>query len=70
MSAIKTFDTAQFEFAHGHKPRGEGNWAFATRTSFRASCRTGELPEGIEWRNGKYSEAKAQMPAGDWIVLS
>ena len=67
MSA-RTFDTDQYEFAHGRKPRGEGNWAFATRAAVRAA--NGELPEGIEWRNGMYSQVKATLPAGDWIVLS
>lgn len=70
MSASKTFDTDQFEFAHGHKPRGYGRWAFATRTAERAARGTGQLPEGIEWRDGTYTEAKAQLPAGEWIVLS
>ncbi len=64
----KTFDTTHYEFAHGHKPRGEGNWAFATRQAYRAA--KGELPEGIEWRWGLYSQAKKDLPAGDWIVLS
>lgn len=69
-ASAKTFDTTQFEFAHGRKPRGHGRWAFAARADVRAANGTGEMPEGIQWATGTFTEAKRQMPAGDWIVLS
>lgn len=45
------FNTREYEFSHGHKPRGRGGWAF----SFK---RNPEMSE-IFWINGTYSEAKA-----------
>jgi len=65
----KTFDTSQYRASHLSEPRGRGLWAFATRAAVRAARGTGDMPESIEWRNGTYTEAKKQLPAGDWIVL-
>jgi hypothetical protein len=44
------FNTCDFEFSHGHKPRGIGAWAFAFK-------RNPEMRE-IFWINGSYGEAK------------
>jgi hypothetical protein len=62
----KTFDTTEYEFSHGHKPRGYGSWAFARPGS---PAERGETFDGIEWRNGTYTDAKQQLPAGEWVVL-
>lgn len=50
-SFIVTFNTGEFEFSHGHKPRGDGAWAFA----YRADA---DLSE-IFWINGFFSDVKA-----------
>jgi len=47
------FDTRQYEFSHGAKPRGRGSWAFEIR----------EGDEEIGWFQGTYSEAKKQAKA-------
>lgn len=44
------FNTHEYEFSNGRKPRGTGAWAFAFR-------RNADLSE-IFWINGSYSEAK------------
>jgi len=46
------FNTREFEFAHGHKPRGTGGWAFAASRN--------ATPEKVFWAHGTFSEAKAQ----------
>lgn len=55
------FDTTQYEFAHGRKPRGRGYWAF-------------NVNGAVLWKNGFLSEAKkcvrAEFPnAGTVEVL-
>lgn len=44
------FNTREYEFSHGRKPRGRGAWAFAFR-------RDPDMSE-IIWVNGAYAEAK------------
>ena len=44
------FNTREYEFSLGHKPRGIGAWAFAFR-------RDADLSE-IFWINGSYGDAK------------
>jgi hypothetical protein len=46
------FNTREFEFEHGHKPRGYGHWAFG----FDAPPRGDD--KHVYWVNGRYSDAK------------
>lgn len=39
------FNTTEFQFSHGHAPRGYGNWAF-------------QIAGETFWHTGKYAEAK------------
>jgi hypothetical protein len=48
--------TSEYEFSHGHKPRGRGGWAFYMGRD------TGDLSK-VHWFNGTYSEAKRQVQA-------
>lgn len=43
--------TRQYEFAHGHAPRGNGLWAFEIRAGERSQRET-------VYHNGTYTEAK------------
>ncbi len=45
-------ETGTFEFAHGRRPRGRGNWAFEL---VRENCHTLTV-----WHMGTYSEAKRE----------
>jgi hypothetical protein len=66
------FNTTEYEFSHGKKPRGTGNWAFIPADSYWGSV----IPEdGIEWLWGGYSDCKRELafkyPAIEvWKVLS
>lgn len=44
--------TSNYEFAHEHRPRGEGNWAF--------DFSRGTDWNRQEWFQGTYSEARRQ----------
>lgn len=44
------FNTHEYEFSHGKKPRGRGGWAF----SFKRNPSMDE----IFWINGTYAECK------------
>jgi hypothetical protein len=44
------FNTSEFEFSHGHKPRGVGHWAFAITRN--------PDPEKLYWFVGSYGVAK------------
>lgn len=53
------FDTTEYEFSHGCKPRGRGSWAFAP-----LAVRPGpwSFPsEGMAWVKGTYTEAKRDI---------
>ncbi|MEV0755261.1 hypothetical protein [Streptosporangium sp. NPDC050280] len=50
-------NTEPFEFSHGAKPRGEGNWFFEGAG--------GTVINLV----GRYSEQAAKLPAGTWKVL-
>jgi hypothetical protein len=66
------FNTRDYEFAHGKKPRGDGWWAFVPADYVWK----GDMPsDGIAWVGGTFSEAKREVakrhPAIDvWSVLS
>ena len=47
------FNTHEFEFSHGHRPRGRGGWAFQIRTGYEKGA---EPP--LFWSVGTYVEAK------------
>ena len=60
-------NTNQFEFSHGRKPRGRGNWGF----EFRRSPNEDHL---TFWHMGTYSEAKRAAvreakACGAWTVV-
>jgi hypothetical protein len=58
------FDTGEYEFSHGHKPRGRGSWAF----DFGAK-RTPDGLENLFWTRGTYGEAKRQARAfARWLA--
>lgn len=67
------FDTHQYEFAHGRKPRGTGSWAFAPADYDYREIEA--VPDdGIAWGWGLFSDAKREValrfpsvPA--WTVL-
>ena len=65
---MATVSTDYYEFSHGTRPRGRGTWAFAPSTSGR---RVPAEDAPITWAPGNllYSEAKATLPAGEWIAL-
>ena len=44
------FDTTQYQFSHGRKPRGQGQWAFS-------------INGAVLWKNGLLSEAKKSVKA-------
>lgn len=56
-------DTTEYEFSHGKLPRGYGSWGFAPFNE------TMDDPNTWEWRTGTYTEAKRQLPRGEWKVL-
>lgn len=51
------FDTREYEFSHGRKPRGHGLWGFRRPGS-----------QEITWLTGTLSECRAQLAAGRWVV--
>ena len=62
-ATAKTFSTTEFEFSHGRKPRGFGSWGFAPK---------GQRDDMNAWvwvNNATFTEARKQVPAGEWIVL-
>ena len=69
---MKNFNTTEYEFAHGKKPRGFGFWAFIPADSVWPK----EMPyDAIAWEHGTYAEAKKEVskkyPEIDyWKVLS
>lgn len=70
----KYFDTTQYEFSHGKKPRGVGSWAFTPADAIWPNVET-MPPDAIAWAWGSYSEAKQEVskkwPEVDtWKVLS
>lgn len=67
--ASKTVSTRLYEMSHGAQPRGHGLWMFATVAAVRAARRTGELPEDMVQVTGTYTQAKAQLAAGEWVVM-
>lgn len=68
-----SFTTTDYQFAHGKKPRGTGNWAFVPADYVWPD---GLMPEdAIAWYYGLYSDAKRSVsrewPAvTTWTVLS
>jgi hypothetical protein len=58
----KTFTTSKYEFSHGSKPCGRGGWIFAPQ------CHENGQAKWVS-ANGTYTEAKRQLPAGQWVVL-
>jgi hypothetical protein len=54
----KTISTRTYLASHGRTPRGYGQWMFELR-----GC--GE----IFTATGTYTQAKAALPAGNWVVL-
>lgn len=50
-----SFDTVEYQFAHGKQPRGYGNWALVP-----ADYNYGQEPpeDGIFWHYGYWSDAK------------
>jgi hypothetical protein len=67
---MKTFNTTEFEFSHGFKPRGRGSWAFSP-TEF-AHLNDDDY---IFWAHGcTYTEAKkaareTHPEIDSWVVL-
>lgn len=59
----KHVDTTEYEFSHGHTPRGHGSWGFAPFNE------TQDDPNTWLWVSGTYTEAKRQLPTGEWKVL-
>ena len=51
------FNTVEFEFSHGRKPRGTGYWAFSTSRNARPGT------DDIFWFQGSYKAAKAAAAA-------
>jgi hypothetical protein len=67
------FNTTEYEFAHGRKPRGSGTWAFTPHFGW-GSCPTAPL-EGIVWVTDTYANAKRECARQHpditrWVVLS
>jgi hypothetical protein len=62
-SQRRQVSTDEYEFSHGHTPRGRGAWIFAP---------AGRENDMTAWvtKSGTYTEAKRQLPAGEWTVLS
>jgi hypothetical protein len=65
----KTISDSHYEMSHGRKPRGYGLWVFATLEAFRASHATSRLPAGMVEHTGTFTEARAALDDGDWIVM-
>jgi len=67
----REFNTTEFEFSHGKKPRGLGTWAFIPAAGYWPA----EIPaDGIAWAWGTYTDAKREVtrkyPEVDvWKVL-
>jgi hypothetical protein len=59
MSKNQKFSTANYEWAHGKKPRGFGRWAFI-------SLETGE----VRFVTEIFSKAKVLVGPGNWEVGS
>lgn len=55
--SLGNFDSDRYESANGHKPRGEGHWAFVY-----GKPHYDDLSEA-HWFDGRYSEAKKQAQA-------
>ena len=70
MTAI--FNTSEYEFAHGKKPRGNGQWAFVPADY----CWGENMPHGaVEFVLGGYADAKRDVSRkypeiAVWKVLS
>ena len=68
----REWDTTEYEWNHGRKPRGVGSWAFVPRDHIWI----GEMPaDAIAWEWGTYSDAKREVarrfPAiQEWKVLA
>lgn len=53
------FDTTEYEFSHGSKPRGRGSWAFVP---VKREAGGFSFPyEGVAWVKGTYTEAKRDI---------
>jgi hypothetical protein len=69
---VRTFNTTQYEFAHGKRPRGHGYWAFVPADYVWPK----EMPDGaVEFVYGNYGEAKKELAGKypeitDWTVMS
>lgn len=52
-----SFDTVDYQMAHGKQPRGQGNWALVP-----ADYNYGDTPpyDGIFWHYGYWSAAKQE----------
>jgi hypothetical protein len=66
------FNTTQYEFAHGRKPRGSGTWAFTPH--FGWAYGDGWRPKGIVWVTDTYANAKRECAKQHpditrWVVL-
>ena len=66
------FKTSDYEFTHGSKPRGNGQWAFVPADY----CWGKDMPsDAIAWAYGNYSDAKREVAKRYptiqvWTVLS
>ncbi len=66
---MKRFDTSQYRASHLADPRGEGCWAFLPNTrAAKAALAAGDYTQ-VVWQRGTYTQAKAALPAGEWVVL-
>jgi hypothetical protein len=54
----KIVKTNEYEASHGRQPRGDGLWLFR-------NADTGDVHE----HTGTYTQARASLPAGTWVVL-
>jgi hypothetical protein len=54
--------TTDYEFSRGSKPRGRGGWLFAP---------IDDKDNEAKWvnKNGTFTDAKRQLPEGEWTVL-
>lgn len=70
----REFITTEYEWAHGKKPRGTGNWAFVPADYIWPNKNT--IPfDAIAWAWGSYSDAKREVTkrwpsVTVWKVLS
>lgn len=67
----REYDTTEYEYRHGRKPRGTCTWAFIPADSIWP----GKMPaDAIAWAWGSYADAKREVAKRhpeitDWKVL-